>query len=126
MRILYVLILLTGFTYNSFGQKNPALKSLKKIYGKDALKSFEQENGSLDVLFFAYDHAINLIQNNGNKNLGDIPKAPVTPIVHFTDLGVKIEPFTQYFQSEVPNQLIAVKSLYQLQLEFKASKNSTH
>jgi hypothetical protein len=121
-----VLILLTGFTYTTLGQKNPALKPLKKIYGKEALKSFEQENGSLDVLIFAYDHAINLIQNNGGKNLGDFPKAPTTPIVHFTDLGIKIEPFTQYFQSEVPNQLIAVKSLYQLQLEFKASKNSTH
>lgn len=126
MRILYVLILLTGFTFTAASQKNPALKPLKKIYGKDALKSFEQENGSLDVLFFAYDHAINLIQNNGGKHLGDFPIAPTTPIVHFTDLGVKIEPFTQYFQSEVPNQLIAVKSLYQLQLEFKASKNSTH
>ncbi|MFM7596147.1 MAG: hypothetical protein ACKO4Y_08215 [Flavobacteriales bacterium] len=126
MRLFYVLILLTGFTSIAQGQKNPAFKPLKKIYGKTALKIFEQENGSLDLLYYAYDHAVQVIQNNGGKNLDEFPIAPNTTIVHFTDLGIKIEPFTQYFKSENQNVLIAVKSLYQLQLEFTTSNHSKH
>jgi len=123
MRLLFLFVLVIGSVLSATGQKNTALKPLKKIYGKDALNAFEKEHGSLDLLFYAYDHAINVIQNNGGKSIDNVLKAPNASILHFTDLGVKIEPFTQYFQSEVPNQLIAVKSLYQLQLEFKASKN---
>ena len=126
MRLLFLFVLVIGSVLSATGQKNTALKPLKKIYGKDALNAFEKEHGDLDLLYYAYDHAINVIQNNGGKNIENYPKAPSSDIVHFTDLGVKIEPFTQYFQSEVPNQLIAIKSLYQLTLEFNESKTSKH
>lgn len=126
MRLLLLFVLVIGSVLSATGQKNTALKPLKKIYGKDALNTFEKEHGSLDVLYYAYDHAVNLIQNNGGKNIENYPQAPSSNIVHFTDLGVKIEPFTQYFQSEVPNQLIAIKSLYQLTLEFNESKTHKH
>ena len=63
--------------------------------------------------------------NNGGKDVAGIAKSNLSEIpVHFTELGVKIEPFTQYFQSPVPNEIIAVKSLFQLQLEMKNSKNN--
>jgi hypothetical protein len=126
MKQIFLFILLTACVSLANSQKNPADKPLKNIYGKEALDAFKNEHGSLDLLYYAYDNALNIIQNNGGKSLDKYPKAPGTPVVHFTDLDVKIEPFTQYFQSEIPNQLIAVKSLYQLQLEFNASKNSTH
>jgi hypothetical protein len=118
--------LLIASVFYARSQKNPADKPLKNVYGKEALNAFKNEYGSLDLLYYAYDNALNTIQNNGGKSLDIYPKAPSTPVIHFTDLDVKIEPFTQYFQSEIPNQLIAVKSFYQLQLEFNASKNSTH
>ena len=126
MKQIFLFILLTAGVFCARSQKNPADKPLKKVYGKEALNAFKKDNGNLDLLYFAYDNGLNIIQNNGGKSLEKYPKAPSTPIIHFTDLGVKIEPFTQYFQSEIPNQLIAVKSLYQLQLEFNASKNSIH
>jgi hypothetical protein len=126
MKQLFLFILLIASVFYARSQKNPADKPLKNVYGKEALNAFKNEYGSLDLLYYAYDNALNTIQNNGGKSLDIYPKAPSTPVIHFTDLDVKIEPFTQYFQSEIPNQLIAVKSFYQLQLEFNASKNSTH
>lgn len=126
MRKLILFFCLFILVFSVQGQKDPALKALKKTYGKEALNAFKQDHGSLELLYYAYENGLHIIQNNGGKSIDQYPKAPQTEIVHFTDLGVKIEPFTQYFQSEVPNQLIAVISLYQLQLEFKASKNSTH
>lgn len=126
MNQLFLFILLSASVFSANCQKNPADKPLKSVYGKEALNAFKKDFGNLDFLYFAYDNALNIIQNNGGKSLDTFPKAPITPVIHFTDLGVKIEPFTQYFRSEIPNQLIAVKSIYQLQLEFNASKNSTH
>jgi hypothetical protein len=126
MKQLFLFILLIASVFYARSQKIPADKPLKNVYGKEALNAFKNEYGSLDLLYYAYDNALNTIQNNGGKSLDKYPKAPSIPVIHFTDLDVKIEPFTQYFQSEIPNQLIAVKSLYQLQLEFNASKNSTH
>lgn len=123
MRKLAFFICLFILVGSVFGQKEPALKALKKIYGKEALNAFKQEHGSLELLYYAYENGIYFIQNNGGKTTDQYPKAPQTEIIHFTDLGVKINAYTQYFQGAIPNQLIAVKSLYQLTLEFNAKKH---
>jgi len=123
MRKLILFFCLFILVFSVQGQKNPAFKALKKTYGKEALNVFKQAHGGLELLYYAYEHGIQIIQNNGGKSMDQYPKAPQTEIVHFTDLGVKIEGYTQYFQGQVPNQLIAVKSLYQLELEFNAKKH---
>jgi hypothetical protein len=126
MRSIFTLLFLSALAFIGFSQKNPALKPLKKVYGKEGLSTFTQTYGSIDLLIYAYDHAVTVVQNNGEKSHPEFPKATNYPVVHFTDLGIKLEPFTQYFQAEVPTQLIAIKSIYQLQLEFNAAKSTNH
>ena len=126
MRSIFALLFFSTLAFSGVAQKNPALKPLKKIYGKEGLNAFAQTYGSIDLLFYAYDHAVTVVQNNGGKSHPEFPKASMYPVVHFTDLGIKLEPFTQYFQAEVPTQLIAIKSIYQLQQEYKAANPSKH
>ncbi|NBU91898.1 MAG: hypothetical protein EBR54_03870 [Flavobacteriia bacterium] len=112
MKVTFLFFLLIFAVSASWGQKS--LRALNKVYSKSELTSFKQEYGSLDLLEFAYDHAIHIVKNNGNKDVSAYPKAQKT--THFTELNVKILPYTQYFQTETPGELLAVMSLYQLQL----------
>ena len=125
MKFLILLIFTIAGSQFALSQSKSIKRELKKVYGKEALAVFEKEQGGLDLLIYAYDHAIVQVNNNGGKDVSGIAKSNLSEIpVHFTELGVKIEPFTQYFQSPVPNEIIAVKSLFQLQLEMKNSKNN--
>ncbi|MFM2037632.1 MAG: hypothetical protein RL432_571 [Bacteroidota bacterium] len=105
------------FTFPMWGQKS--LRALKQVYTKKELKTFEEQYGNLDLLVFAYDHAISIVSNIGSKNTDIYPLAVKTN--HFTDLNVQILPYTQYFRTETPGELLAVKSMYQLQLAYKGS-----
>jgi hypothetical protein len=125
MKFLILLMFTIAGSQLALSQSKSIKRELKKVYGKEALAVFEKEQGGLDLLIYAYDHAIVQVNNNGGKDVAGIAKSNLSEIpVHFTELGVKIEPFTQYFQSPVPNEIIAVKSLFQLQLEMKNSKNN--
>ena len=106
------------FTFPMWGQKN--LRAIKQVYSKNELKAFKEQHGNLDLLEFAYDNAISLIPNNGNKNIEEFPVVKKT--THFTDLNVQIMPYTQYFRTETQGELLAVKSLYQLQLAYTGTK----
>jgi len=117
MKYLCTFLLFMAFFSGAIGQK--PLRALKQVYSKKELNEFKQIHGSLDLLYFAYDHAITIIQNNGGKGIDTYPKAKKT--TYFTELNVKIQPYTQYFTTEVNGELLAVKSLYQLQLAFKES-----
>lgn len=109
--ILFLVIFGSTFTW---GQK--IYRALNKVYTKSELNAFKEEHGSLAMLEFAYHHAVTFVYNNGNKLVSTYPQAPKTP--HFTVLNVKILPYTQYFQTETPGELMAVMSLYQLQLAY--------
>ncbi len=115
------MFVLTGVTN---AQKSSCQKALKHVYGKKGLNSFRETYGSLDLLNYAYDHGINELVNNGQKSLDEFPMAGITN--HFTDLNVIIQPYTQYFRTDNPNKLIAVKSLYQLQLEYNEYIKNKH
>jgi hypothetical protein len=53
----------------------------------------------------------------------DFPEIEVKKqVVNFTDLGLKIEDFTQYFIVKNQNKLLVVKSSYILDLEIKNKK----
>jgi len=106
------------FTFPMWGQKS--LRALKQVYTKRELNTFKEQYGNLDLLEFAYDNAISFIPNNGNKNIDEYPLVNKTE--HFTDLKVQILPYTQYFRTETPGELLVVKSLYQLQLAYKGTK----
>lgn len=118
MKTACLISLLLVLSSPLFGQKN--LRAFKQVYSKNELKAFKEQHGNLDLLEFAYDNAISLIPNNGNKNIEEFPVVKKT--THFTDLKVKILPYTQYFRTETPGELLAVKSIYQLQLAYKGSK----
>lgn len=106
------------FTFPMWGQKS--LRALNRVYTKKELNTFKEQYGNLDLLVFAYDHAISVVINNGNKKMDVYPLVKKT--THFTDLNVQIMPYTQYFRTETQGELLAVKSLYQLQLAYKGSK----
>lgn len=118
------LILTLSFfaVFSAFGQANSKkiVKELEKVYSKIELESFAKENGSLDVLVYAYNNAVYTVSNVGNKEMGNLPSSAHSS--HFTDFGVKILPYTQYFNNETPNELTAIKSLYQLKTEFEKQK----
>jgi hypothetical protein len=101
-----------------WGQKS--LRALKQVYTQKELNTFKEQYGNLDLLVFAYDNAISVVFNNGNKNMDEYPLVKKTS--HFTELNVHIMPYTQYFRTETPGELLAVKSMYQLQLAYKGSK----
>ena len=113
---LFVFLLFVLFHWSiGFSQKS-ARTALNKVYSNKDLKSFEGQYGSLNLLEYAYDHAIVKIFNNGNKPSSDFPSCK-SSVSHFTDLGVKIQPYTQYFKTENPGEILAVKSIFQLQQE---------
>jgi hypothetical protein len=115
-------ILLLFCSYITYAQKE-VRSELKKVYSTKELNAFEQKNGSLDVLVHAYDHGITKILNNGEKTTDQYPRCNAS-VKHFTELGVQIQPYTQYFTTENPGEILAVKSLYQLQLEL--NKDNTN
>ena len=113
---LFVFLLFVLFHWSiGFSQKS-ARTALNKVYSNKDLKSFVGQYGSLNLLEYAYDHAIVKIFNNGNKPSSDFPSCK-SSVNHFTDLGIKIQPYTQYFKTENPGEILAVKSIYQLQQE---------
>jgi hypothetical protein len=61
------------FTFPMWGQKS--LRALKQVYTKKELKTFEEQYGNLDLLVFAYDHAISIVSNIGSKNTDIYPLA---------------------------------------------------
>jgi len=114
MKFALLLSLVLFWFLPSLGQK--PLRALEKVYSKAELSAFKERHGSLDLLIYAYDHAISVVHNNGNKELEPYPLVSKTQ--HFTDLNVQILPYTQYFRTENSGELLAIKSLYQLQLAF--------
>ena len=63
MRKLILFFCLFILVFSVQGQKDPAFKALKKTYGKEALKVFKQAHGGLELLYYAYEHGIQIIQN---------------------------------------------------------------
>lgn len=106
------------FSSSIWSQKS--LRAITRLYSKKELNSFKEQNGNLDLLLYAYDNAITVVFNNGDKSVEAYPQVKKT--AHFTDLNVRILPYTQYFRTETPGELLAVKSLYQLQLAYQGSK----
>jgi hypothetical protein len=109
-------------SFFGWSQSKKVLKELKKVYSNEELNAFKSEHGNLDLLFFAYDHAVYAFSNNGKKDLGDLPTAAHS--THFTDFGVKILSYNQYFHNETPNEIIGIKSLLVLQNELSQSLRS--
>lgn len=122
MKKLFTLILLLQLSFLGWSQSKKVLKELKKVYSNEELNVFKSEHGNLDLLLYAYDHAVYSIANNGKKNLGDLPIAAHS--IHFTDFGVQVLSFTQYFRNETPNEIIGIKSLFVLQNELSQSTRS--
>jgi hypothetical protein len=118
MKTAFLFCLVLFIASPLWGQKS--LRALNRVYSKTELKSFKEQYGNLDLLVFAYDNAISVVFNNGNKNMDDYPLVKKT--THFTDLNVQIMPYTQYFRTETQGELLAVKSLYQLQLAYKGTE----
>jgi hypothetical protein len=122
MKKLLTLLVLLQLSSFGWSQSKKVLKELKKVYSNEELNAFKSEHGNLDLLFFAYDHAVYAFSNNGKKDLGDLPTAAHS--THFTDFGVKILSYNQYFHNETPNEIIGIKSLLVLQNELSQSLRS--
>ena len=113
--LLFISLLFLGLTTQAQVSSKKLLKELKKVYTKSELETFKMEYGSLDILFYAYDHAVFNVNNNGGKETSGLPVSAHSN--HFTDFGVKLLPYNQYFRNENPEVIVAIKSIFMLQYE---------
>ena len=113
--LIFVSLLFLGFSTQAQVSSKKLLKELKKVYSKSELESFKKEYGSLDILFYAYDHAVFNVNNNGGKDTSALPVSAHSN--HFTDFGVKLLPYNQYFRNENPEVIVAIKSIFTLKYE---------
>jgi hypothetical protein len=121
--LLFISLLFLGLTTQAQVSSKKLLKELKKVYTKSELETFKMEYGSLDILFYAYDHAVFNVNNNGGKETSALPIAAHS--IHFTDFGVKLLPYNQYFSNENPEVIVAVKSIFMLQYEMKQNASKS-
>lgn len=118
-----LLIILLAFVHQFHAQK--ASPALSKSYSKTELQQFEQDGqGTIELLNYAVDHACYIIQTPAGKDVSEFPTLALKSKkeVHFTDLHLQIKDRTQYFNIEGSNELLVVKSLNILRLEWQNQK----
>jgi hypothetical protein len=103
-----------------FAQAQQFNQSLLKSYSKTELVKIKQENpNQIKVLEYAISNACYYFNKPEGKN-ADYPMIDTkNDSSDFTELGLKITDKTQYFTSKSNGKILAVKSLYVLELEMK-------
>lgn len=94
--------------------------SLLKSYTKTELAKIDQEKpNQIKVLEYAISNACYYFNKPEGKN-ADYPLIETkNDSSNFTELSLKITDKTQYFTSKSSGKILAVKSLYVLELEMK-------
>lgn len=119
--ILALCLVFCGISAQAQSSTKQITKALNKVYSKSELNAFEKENGGLALLIYAYEHAVFTVNNNGGKETSALPISAHTN--HFTDFGVQIQPYNQYFRNENPQVIVGIKSLYILKNEMILSES---
>ena len=117
--ILFVFLCLGNL---SFSQKYN--QELLKSYSKNELTSMTDEK--LSILDYGLLNSCYLTPIPAGKDIGKFPKIEISgdeKQIRFTDLGLKIQDNTQYFQVANKNKILVVKSIYVLTLEKNNNKN---
>ena len=113
---LFVILLLFSNNLSAQDYKKELLKS----YTTQELNGFPKSK--ITILEYALENSCYFTPLPEGKTM-DFPEIVVkNQAVKFTDLGLKIEDFTQYFIVKNQNKLLVVKSSYILDLEIKNKK----
>jgi len=116
----YSLLLLLILFFNNNLSAQDYKKELLKSYTTQELIGFPKSK--ITILEYALENSCYFTPLPEGKTM-DFPEIEVkNQAVKFTDLGLKIEDFTQYFIVKNQNKLLVVKSSYILDLEIKNKK----
>lgn len=119
MKNYSLLLLLILFLNNNLSAQDYK-KELLKSYTTQELNGFPKSK--ITSLEYALENSCYFTPLPEGKAM-DFPEIEVKKqVVNFTDFGLKIEDFTQYFIVKNQNKLLVVKSSYILDLEIKNKK----
>jgi hypothetical protein len=116
----YSLLLLLILFFNNNLSAQDYKKELLKSYTTQELNGFTKSK--ITILEYALENSCYFTPLPEGKTM-DFPEIEVKKqVANFTDFGLKIEDFTQYFIVKNQNKLLVVKSSYILDLEIKNKK----